>query len=124
MTIKNKFNDEKLHNDIKREAAKISVLSSGKNDKYKFLTGEKILPSDRSRIIEQAKSTYYHITKAFEKQIKLIGDQGMKQVGALKALKSEKNQEQESIEGLFPKNMRNIESKNEINDIKKNWNKN
>ena len=29
-----------------REAAKISALSSGKTDKYKFLTGKEILPSD------------------------------------------------------------------------------
>ena len=29
-----------------REAAKISALSSGKTDKYKFLPGKEILPSD------------------------------------------------------------------------------
>ena len=38
-------------------------------------------------------------------------DQGIKQVEALKSLKSEENQELESIEGLFPKIMRNIEIK-------------
>ena len=31
----------------------ISVLSYGKNDKYKYLTGEKILPSDQKGVIEQ-----------------------------------------------------------------------
>ena len=50
--------------------AKISALSSGKNDKYEFLTGEGILSSDQSRIIEQAKFTYSPSGKAFEKQIK------------------------------------------------------
>ena len=39
--------------DINREAAKISVLSSGKIDKYEYLTGEKILPSNQKQIIEQ-----------------------------------------------------------------------
>ena len=43
--------------DDKSEAAKISVLSSGKIDKYEYLSGEEILPSDQSRIIQQAKFT-------------------------------------------------------------------
>ena len=43
--------------DDKREAAKISVLSSGKIGKYEYLSGEEILPSDQSRIIHQAKFT-------------------------------------------------------------------
>ena len=43
--------------DINREVAKISALSSGKIDKYEYLTGEEILPSGTSQII-QAKFTY------------------------------------------------------------------
>ena len=39
--------------DINREAAKISALSSGKIDKYEYLPGEKILPSNQKQIIEQ-----------------------------------------------------------------------
>ena len=35
-----------------REGAKISTLSSGKVDKYEYLTGEEILPSDQRRVIE------------------------------------------------------------------------
>ena len=41
-----KIRDEKLQYDINRGVAKISALSSGKIDKYEFLTGEDILPSD------------------------------------------------------------------------------
>ena len=63
--IDNKIRDEKLHLDINREAAKILALSSGKIDKYEFLTGEEILPSDQSRIIEHAKFTYSLLGKAF-----------------------------------------------------------
>ena len=33
--------------DVNREAAKISALSSGKIDKYEYLTGEEILPPER-----------------------------------------------------------------------------
>ena len=38
------------------------------------------MPSDQSRIIEQAKFTYSALEKGFEKQIKAIEDQGIKQV--------------------------------------------
>ena len=41
--------DEKLQYNINREAANVSALSSGKVGKYEYFTGEKILPSDRSR---------------------------------------------------------------------------
>ena len=39
MTINDQIVDEKLQYNINREAAKISVLSSGKIDKYEYLTG-------------------------------------------------------------------------------------
>ena len=52
MTIDDKIRDEKLQYNINREAAKVSTLPSGKIDRYKYLTGEEILPSDQSRIIE------------------------------------------------------------------------
>ena len=72
MTIYDKISDEKLQYDISREAAKISALSSGRIDKYEYLTGEEILTSDQSRIIEQAKFTYFSLGKTFEKQVKKL----------------------------------------------------
>ena len=62
-------------------------MSSGKIHIYEYLTGEYILPSNQQQIIEQAKSTYSPLGKAFEKQIKAIEDQGKKQVDALENLK-------------------------------------
>ena len=76
MAIDNQIRDEKLQYYINREAAQISVLSSGKIDKYQFLTGEELLPSNQKQIIEQAKFTYSPLGKAFEKQTKTIEDQG------------------------------------------------
>ena len=78
MTIHDKIRDEKLQQDINREATKISALSSGKIDKYEFLTGEEILPSDQSRVREQAKFPFSPLGKSFEKQIKTIEDEGIK----------------------------------------------
>ena len=47
MTIDDQIRDENLQYDINREAAKILVLSSGEIDKYEYLTGEEILPSNQ-----------------------------------------------------------------------------
>ena len=78
MTIDDKIRDEKLQYDINREAAKISALSFGKIDKYEYLTGEEVLPSDQRRVIEESKFTYSPLRKSLEKQTKTIEDQQIK----------------------------------------------
>ena len=93
MTINDKIKDEKLQYDINREAAKISGLSSGKINKYEYLTDEEILRSGQSRILEQAKFTYSPLGKAFEKQIKTIEDQGKKRKKALEELANKRIEE-------------------------------
>ena len=75
--------DEKLQYDINRKAAKILALSSGKTDKYEYLTGEEILRSEQRRVIEQAKFTYSPLGKPLVKQRKAIEDQGRKQIDAI-----------------------------------------
>ena len=57
MTIDDQIRDEQLQYDINREAAKISEISPGKNDKYEYLPGAELLPSDQRRVTEQAKFT-------------------------------------------------------------------
>ena len=80
MTINDQIKDEKIQYDINKKAAKISALSSGKIDKYQYLTGTEILRSNQQLIIEQAKFTYSPLGKAFEIQIKTIEDQGERQI--------------------------------------------
>ena len=46
MIIDGKITDEKLQHSINRKASKVSAFSSGKIDKYEYLTGEGILPSN------------------------------------------------------------------------------
>ena len=72
MTIDDKIRDEKMQYSINREAVKILVLSSGKIDKYDYLTGEELLPTDQNRVIEEAKFTHSPLGRAFEKQMKII----------------------------------------------------
>ena len=45
MPIDDQIRDETIQYNVNKEAAKISALSSGKIDKYEFLTGEEILQS-------------------------------------------------------------------------------
>ena len=52
MTSDDQIKDDKLQYDINRKATKISALSSGKINKYKYLTGEEILPSNQKQIID------------------------------------------------------------------------
>ena len=65
--------------------------------------------------MEQTKFTYSPFCKAFEKEIKTIEDQGIKQAEALRTAKQE---ELKSMEGLFTKKTINNEMRNETDDIK------
>ena len=65
--IDDKIRYKKVQYGINREAAKISALSSLKINKYEYLAGEEMLPSDQRRVIEQAKFTYSLLGKALEK---------------------------------------------------------
>ena len=47
MRIDDQIRDEKPQYDINRETAKILALTSGKIDKYEYLTGEEILSSNQ-----------------------------------------------------------------------------
>ena len=79
MTIDDKIKDEKQQNHIGREAAKISAFSSGKIDKYEYLTDKEILPSNERQIIK-------HTQKLF---------------GALKSLNLPKKDEVKQINKLW-----------------------
>ena len=72
MTIDDQIKGEKKQYNIHREAAKISVLSSGKTSKYEYLTGEEILPSNQKQIIEQTEFILSRVLlKNKQKQLKI-----------------------------------------------------
>ena len=67
MIINDKIRNEKLQHDVKREAAKYwQYYLSGQIDKCEYLADVEILPSDQSRIVEQAKSAYSPLGKALK----------------------------------------------------------
>ena len=82
MTVVDKIRDEKLEYDINRQAAKITALSSGKTEKYEYLTSEEILPFNWRQII-------FSFRKSFSDTASLEF--------------SNKKDELKQIEGIFPK---------------------
>ena len=67
MTIQDQIRDEKQQYDIHREATKISTLSSGKINKYEYLTGEEILPSNLLILL------WEELLKNKQRQLKIKG---------------------------------------------------
>ena len=53
MAFNDRIRDKKLQYDINRKAAEISGISSGKIDKYEYLNGKEILPSNQQQIINK-----------------------------------------------------------------------
>ena len=53
------------------ETTKKSALSSNSIDKYKYLIGDKMQPSNQIQVVDKAKSPYSPLEKAFEKRTKI-----------------------------------------------------
>ena len=53
MAFNDQIRDKKLQYDINRKAAEISGISSAKIDKYEYLNGKEILPSNQQQIINK-----------------------------------------------------------------------
>ena len=66
MKIDDKIWDENLQCSINRETAKIAALWSSETDKYEYLKGKGISPSDQRKVIKQTKCTYSPLGKAFK----------------------------------------------------------
>ena len=116
MTIDDKIGDEKRQYNLNREAAKISASSSGKIDKYEYLTGGEILFCDQCWMIDQGKFVYSTLGKALKEQTKTIEDKKRKQVEALKILKP--GVKKLIIKDVIPKDQLNEEAIAEIYRIK------
>ena len=62
-------------------------LSSGKIDKYEYITGEEVMPLNVSQIIEHIIFTCFPLRKVSERQKKAINDHGRKLIEALATIK-------------------------------------
>ena len=81
--------------DLDRKAAKISELPSNNLGKYEYLTGEDL--GLKASTIEQAKSEYSPLGKAFTKELEKEKD---KKEGLLKRLKNIEGKNKEQLKVL------------------------
>ena len=80
--LDNKISSNQAQYDFGRQNAKISALSSGELDKYKYLTGEGL--GYKPNAVQKAKFEYSPLGQVFNKALKT----DEKQVGLLKKLKN------------------------------------
>ena len=128
MIINDKIRDEKRQHNIITETARILAWSSVKMGNYEYLTGEEILFSSKSQMIEQAKFTYWllgiMVKHSKNKKIKNknkkenIDKYKEKQIEALQILKPTEQQKQKWIEDILPKHLHNNEIKKELKKSK------
>ena len=71
--LDNKMKVNQAQQDLDREAAKISALSSKELDKYEYLTGEDV--GYRPDVIQRAKVEYSPLGEAFNKAFKKVDNQ-------------------------------------------------
>ena len=84
--LNDKIKANKVQYELDREAAKISVFSSGELEKYEYLTGEDL--GYKPDVIQKAKFEYSPLGKVFNKGL----DESDKKEGLLKRLKNIEDQ--------------------------------
>ena len=92
--LDDKIKANKAQYDLDREAAKISALSSGELEKYKYLTGENL--GYKPDVIQKAKFEYYPLGKVFNKGL----DESDKKEGLLKRLKNIEGKIEQPLEAI------------------------
>ena len=104
--LNDKIRVNKAQYELDREAVKISALSSGEIENYKYLTGEDL--GYKPDVIQKAKFEYSPLGKVFNKGL----DESDKKLGLLKRLKNieGKNKDQlDPIKDLGEKQLEAIE---------------
>ena len=92
--LDDKIKANKVQYDLDREAAKISVLSSGEIKKYEYLTGEDL--GYKPDAIQKAKFEYFPLGKVFNKGL----DESDKKEGLLKRLKNIEGKNEQQLDAI------------------------
>ena len=102
---------------IRVEVKNCNMILREKRQNDQLYHQVKLINMNIRQIIEQAKSTYSPLGKAFEKQTKAIEVQGEKQIKALenRVEKKNLNTDKKSIASLFSKDYLNEEATYELN---------
>ena len=92
--LDNKIKANKAQYSLDREAAKISVLSSGELENYEYLTGEDL--GYKSDVVQKEKFEYSPLGKFFNKE----SDERDKKEGLLKRLKIIQGKNEEQLKAI------------------------
>ena len=90
--LDDKIRANKTQYDLDRQAAKISALSSGELEKYKYLTGEDL--GYKPDVVQKAKFEYSPLSQVFNKGL----DVSEKNKGLLKRLKNIEGKNEQQLE--------------------------
>ena len=92
--LDDKIKANKTQNDLDREAAKISVLSSGELEKYEYSSGEDL--GYKPDVIQKVKFEYSPLGKVFNKGL----DESDKKEGLLKRLKNIEGKNKDQLDAI------------------------
>ena len=90
--LNNKIKANKAHNNLYRQAAKTSALSSGELEKFEYLSGENV--GFKPDVVQKAKFEYSPIGQVFDKEL----DTSDKNEGLLKKLKNIDSRNEQQLE--------------------------
>ena len=107
--LNRKIKQNKAQYDLDRKAAKISALSSNNLDKYEYLTGEDL--GLKPSTVEQAKFEYSSLGKIFNKGL----DKEDKKEGILKRLENIKDKNEEQLKVIEDQGKKQLEEIKSIN---------
>ena len=95
--LDDKTKANKAQHDLDREPAKITALSSGKLEKYEYLTGDDL--GYKPDVIQKARFEYSPLGKAFDTEL----DESDKKEGVLKGLKNIESKNKDQLDAIKEK---------------------
>ena len=107
--LDNKIKQNQADYDLYRQNAKISALSSGKLDKYEYLTGENL--GYKPDLVQKAKFEYSPLGQVFNKEL----DSNEKQEGFLEKLKNIEGKNEQQLDLIRDQGNRRLNLLGKIN---------
>ena len=102
--LDDKIKANKAQNDLDREAAKISAVSSVELEKYEYLTGEDL--GYEPDVIQKVKFEYSPLGKVFNKEL----DKGDKKEGLLKRLTNIEGKNKDQLDEIEYQGKRQLDA--------------
>ena len=115
--LDDKIKTNKAQYDLDREAAKISALSSGKLEKYEYLTGEDL--GYKPGVVEKAKFEYSPLGKVFNKGL----DESQKKRRTFEKTKNTESKNKDQLDAFKYQREKQLKERSRKKTIRCNWKK-